>query len=167
MQHWYAVLSKPRQEAAAEANLVRQGYEVWLPKIESSRRRSGRWVDLVEPLFPRYLFIRLRRGEDDFSPIRSTRGVSNLVRVGLQPAVVPQMVVDRLRAAVDPRTGLLTPRGVPLKAGDRVEVMDGPCQGLEGVFHAASGAERVIVLLDILGRANRVTLSRRQILAVR
>ena len=165
MQQWYAVFSKPRQEAVAEVNLARQGFEVWLPKIQHSRHRAGRWVKLVEPLFPRYLFIRLRRGEDDFSPIRSTRGVSGLVRVGMQPATIPQAVLDRLQASVDQRTGLLVPRAMALEPGDRVEVVEGPCRGLEGIFQARSGADRVTILLDILGRANRVNLSRHQVIA--
>ena len=160
MRHWYAVYTKPRQEAVAEENLSRQGFHVWFPRALRSRRQRGRWRDLVEALFPRYLFIELDLERDNTAPIRSTLGVSCLVRRGDWPAVVPDVVIDGLQAAADAETGLhrLTP--LPLAKGDRVAVLEGPFQGLEGIFRAASGTERVTILLDILGGASPVSLSR-------
>jgi transcriptional antiterminator RfaH len=160
MRHWYAVYTKPRQEALAEEHLGRQGFHVWFPRALRSRRRRGRWRDLAEALFPRYLFIQLDLQRDNAAPIRSTLGVSGMVRRGDWPAVVPDAVIDGLQAAADPETGLhrLTPR--PLVRGDRVAVLEGPFQGLEGIFRAASGTERVTILLDILGGSSRVSLSR-------
>jgi hypothetical protein len=38
-----------------------------------------------------------------------------------------------------------------------VTVTHGPFAGLEGVFVAERGADRVLILLDILGKANRIT----------
>jgi len=167
MRKWYLVYSRPRQEQVAETNLQRQGYEVWLPRLRWSRRRSGHWAQLVEPVFPRYLLIRLDAGGDNFAPIRSTRGVSGLVRFGREPAVVPDLVVNRLRSAADPHSGLLLPELAELRGGDPVEVIEGPFQGLRGIFQAQSGEQRVLILLNILGQANRVTLSRHQVAAVR
>jgi len=167
MTKWYLVYSKPRQEKVSEVNLERQGYHVWLPRMRASRRRSGRWSEVIEPVFPRYLFIRLDAGGDNFSPIRSTRGVSGLVRIGIEPAVVPDAVVDRLRGVADPHNGLLLPELAKLRSGDTVEVVEGPFEGLRGIFQAKSGEERVLILLDVLGQANRVTLSSHQIAVVR
>jgi len=167
MTKWYLVYSKPRQENVAEINLDRQGYKVWLPRMQASRRRAGRWTEAIEPVFPRYLFVQLNAGGDNFSPIRFTRGVNGLVRIGMEPAVVADAVVDGLRGAADPRTGLLLPKLAELRIGDPVEITEGPFQGLQGIFLAKSGEERVLMLLDILGQANRVTLSRRQIAVVR
>lgn len=163
---WYLIYSKPRQEAVAEENLRRQGFECWLPQLSLQRRRRGRWVEAVEPLFPRYLFIHLRSGADNFAPIRSTRGVSGLVRIGIEPAQVPDPVVQALRRTLDPVSGLLTPTAQRLVPGNLVEVLDGPFEGLRGVFQVQSGDERVVILLDVLGRSNRVKLSRHQVLAL-
>ena len=165
-KRWYLVYTKPRQESVAEENLQRQGFDIWLPRLRLSRRRRGRWVDAVEPLFPRYLFIRLQAGGDDFAPIRSTRGVSGLVRIGMEPAQVPDPVVQALQQAADPDSGLLNPEASPLAQGDLVEVLEGPFEGLRGVFQLQSGDERVVILLDVLGQANREKLSRHQVRAL-
>ena len=165
-KNWYLVYTKPRQESIAEENLQRQGFDIWLPRLRLSRRRRRRWVDVVEPLFPRYLFIRLQAGSDDFAPIRSTRGVSGLVRVGMNPAQVPDSVVQALRQTADPENGLMNPEARRLARGDLVEVLEGPFEGLRGVFQLQSGNERVVILLDVLGRANRVKLSRHQVTAL-
>ena len=88
MNRWYAALCKPRQEMVAEANLANQGFAVYLPRLKNRHRRAGRWVDRVEPLFPRYLFVAAGLESQSLAPIRSTRGVSGLVRFGGQPATV-------------------------------------------------------------------------------
>src|SRR5450759_2270221 len=93
---WYAVCCKPRQEAVAEENLLRQGFHVYLPRIRIRQRRRGQWLDAVEVLFPRYIFIRIDPLRRTTAPVRSTRGVIGLVRFGGQPAVVPDSVMEAL-----------------------------------------------------------------------
>ena len=72
---WHAVLCKPRREALAEANLRNQGLEVYLPRMVGLRRRSGRWEQRIEPLFPRYLFLNEGDGGRGLASVRSTLGV--------------------------------------------------------------------------------------------
>ena len=43
MRQWYAVQSKPRQEHIAEAQLTRQRYTTYLPKIRHRKQRGGKW----------------------------------------------------------------------------------------------------------------------------
>ena len=45
-------------------------------------------MPVVEPVFPRYLFVRLDFGVTNLAPIRSTLGVSDLVRFGEQRALL-------------------------------------------------------------------------------
>jgi len=79
---WYVVATRPRQESVARDHLTRQGYSVLLPEISLKKRRQSRWVVVIEPLFPGYLFVQLAFGQDDTAPIRSTRGCRDLVRFG-------------------------------------------------------------------------------------
>ncbi len=159
---WYAVHSQPRKEAVALENLERQGFSSWLPRVARSVRKNGRWATKVEPLFARYLFVNLDVSQQDVSPIRSTLGCVGLVRQAGLPASVPVGVVEGLQALVDPETGLhqLSQLGAPtFKKGDRVRVLAGPFEGLEGIFQRPTAEARAMVLLQMLGSIASVRLN--------
>lgn len=158
MKHWYLVHTKPRQEKVAEYNLERQGYEVYLPLTQQPKRRNGHWTSVIEPLFPRYLFVRLQLGLEDFYPIRSTIGVRNLVRFAEEPAIVPDEIIVTLRHAADRATTLHRPHSKPFKQGDNVLIEEGPFAGLEGIFWVEKSQERVVILLEILGQRRHLTI---------
>ena len=159
-ERWYAVCCKPRQEAVAEENLLRQGFQVYLPRIRMRQRRRGAWIDAVEVLFPRYIFIRIDPLLRSTASVRSTRGAVGLVRFGGQPAVVPDAVMDALRQREDAASGMHEDKRPLFNAGDAVKLVDGPLAGMEAVFTEQDGDKRVIVLLELLGKANKVTVSR-------
>lgn len=159
MRAWYLVYSKARQERKALENLTRQGYTVYMPRVRTRRRIGSRMRPVVEPMFPRYLLIHLSDESDDWGPIRSTLGVSNLVRFGGVPARVPDALVDGLRARDDADGIQELPEPV-LEQGDRVHIVDGLMAGYEAIYCARSGSERVVVLLEIAQRSARITLRR-------
>jgi transcriptional antiterminator RfaH len=160
VERWYAVCCKPRQEVVAEENLQRQGFHVYLPRIRIRQRRRGQWIDAVEVLFPRYIFIRVDPLRRSTATVRSTRGVVGLVRFGGKPALVPDAVMDALLQREDAATGLHQDKRPQLSAGEPVKLVDGPLAGMEGIFTQHDGHKRVIVLLELLGKANKVTVSR-------
>ena len=157
---WYVVYCKPRQEAIAEENLLRQGFRVYLPRVRITRRRRGQWVDAVEPLFPRYIFIQIDPTRRSTAPVRSTRGAVGLVRFGGQLAVVPDEVIDVLLQREDPASGLHQDNRPLFCAGQPVKLLEGPLAGIEGIFAQEDGKERVTVLLELLGKINRISISR-------
>ena len=150
---WYLVQSKPRNEARALENLVRQGYETYLPLMEVERLQRGKLLKKMEPLFPRYLFLHLEEGNDNWGPIRSTLGVAGLVRFGQAYAVVSDEVMDAVRERTqDIKKSLF-------ESGDSVRVVSGPLLGLEGVFEIADGEQRSFVLLEFMQKQQRVSVS--------
>ncbi len=160
---WYAVSCKPRQEVTAETNLVRQRFEVYLPRVRVERLECGQRVDRVEPLFPRYLFVHADLLTQSVSSVRSTRGVLGMVRFGNVNAVVPDAVIAELMSAEDPKHGALIRTKHVMKWGDRVRVKSGPFEGLEGVYQESNGNKRATILLTLLGSINRVVVGREQI----
>ncbi len=167
MKHWYAVQTKPRQEAVAEANLQRQGFETYLPMLRRRKLRAGKWVQAVEPLFPRYLFIRADAREKSLAPVRSTTGVAALVRFGPLLRPVPDEVVNYLYQLEDPATHLREDDSWPHQPGDAVEVLEGPFAGLTGVFEMPLGEDRAMLLITLLGRDNRIPVDRNALSAAR
>ena len=159
---WYAVHARPRQEAVAELNLERQGYHTYLPKILLRKRRRDKWTRVVEPLFPRYLFIRVDPKQQSLAPVRSTLGVAALVRFGHLLRPVPDEIIACLKQAENPDTHQHHADQWPHQPGDEVRILEGPCAGLTGTFQALlqvpSGEDRALLLLDLLGRQNTITV---------
>ena len=157
---WYAVCCKPRQESVAEENLARQGFRVYLPRISIRKHTRGQWRNQIEALFPRYVFVQLDALLQSTTSIRSTRGAVGLVRFGGQAATVPDAVITRLLERQEKSSGLHIYRPDDFKRGEPVRMIDGPLAGIDGVFAEADGDLRVIVMLDFLGKANEVKVSR-------
>ncbi len=168
MLRWYLIHTKPSSESVALENLERQRYEVYLPRIVESVRRAERRYERIAPLFPRYLFLHLNEGQQALGPVASTVGVAGIVRFGTRYTVVPDQVVRELQARADPQSGLHRLNCEPtLAAGTAVRIRLGPFEGLEGVFERAAGADRVVVLLNLLGQTAPVCVSRQSILLSR
>lgn len=156
MSHWCAVQTHVRSEDKAAFHLRRQGYSVFLPK-HLKRRKHARRIDWVPaPLFPRYLFVAIDPEMTRWWSIRSTIGVSNLVCFGGLPAAVPSGIVDEIRARQDDKGLVKTHAGCGFTHGDRVRIIDGPLNDLEGLFDCPTDEERVIILLNLMGREVKV-----------
>jgi len=159
---WYLIFTRPRQERVAIENIERQGYGAFLPLMRNRKRREGRLADVVEPMFPRYLFVRLNTTTDNWRPIHSTRGVAAMVRFGTEPARLSDELVELLRGQTDEQGIRDIHRPAP-KPGDRVRIGAGPFEGFEGILHARSGKERVILLLEIASQISRIELDEKDI----
>ncbi len=165
-KRWYLVYCKPRQEGVAKRNLERQGFEIYLPVARQRRRRLGRPKMVIEPMFPRYLFIRLDSQNDDWGPIRSTLGVTALVRFGQFPTVVPDDLIHDLRQR-DDEEGIQQLPEYSYRPGESLRIADGVMAGFEGIYLARSAKDRVLVLLEILGQQARVELAQDTIEPIR
>lgn len=162
MKSWYLIFTKPRMESIAQENLERQHYQTYLPQVQTTKRLRGKYANVIEAMFPRYLFIHLDTVTDNWMPIRSTLGVSHLVRFGGLPAQVPDNLIEDLTADRD-ELGLNRIVTRELIAGDRVEILEGPMAGYTGVFEHATSTERVELLLKIVGNHTRVNIDRHSI----
>lgn len=159
MKRWYVVEALPKSEERAAINLERQGIPVYLPRYQK-RRRHARKVDLVPAvLFPGYLFVQLDVEAAPWRQVNGTFGCRQLVCDGDRPAPLPQGVVPELRARED-ATGFVQ-FGLPSEAfrrGDRVRITEGPLSERMGLVDSVTDAQRIVLLLDMLGRRVRVQL---------
>jgi len=152
MKLWYAVHTHPREEAQACAHLKRQGFEPFLP-CYLKRRSHARKVDLAPaPLFPRYLFVQLEIENPMWRVIRSTRGVVDLVRAGVDPVPVPDEAIEEIKRRRDAEGFVVLARGLGLKPGSPIRIDIGAFAGMEAIFQAERDEDRVVALLSMLGR---------------
>jgi transcriptional antiterminator RfaH len=152
VKQWYALRSKPKQEATAGTLLAQRDIEIYLPMVTDHRLPGKR--PAPTPFFPGYLFARLDPDMGETHLARFTCGVLQLVSYGDEPCPVPDDLIDLIRIRVD----RLSRRGwaSEFQRGDRVVITGGPFSGVEAVFEEQlSSTGRVQVLVQVLRRLCR------------
>ena len=163
---WLVIHTKARAEEEAAAQLANQGYQVFLPKVRERKRRNNRWQWVTGPLFPRYLFVDVTLGEKDVAPIRSTVGVASIVRFGQTMAQVSGDVIAYLMSHQDEEIGAVQDKST-YKPGDVVEILEGPFEGVNAVYQLKKGEDRVLVLIELLGRKSEVVVDEHSVRGVK
>jgi len=157
-REWYVAHTKPRQEAIAQDNLLRQTFDVYLPRLKILKCiRSRREITFV-PLFPRYLFFKPSRVNQSIAPVRCTFGVTSIVSFGGIPAVLHPYTLDEIRSFERIRNAADTMELSGLKPGSTVIVTSGPLARLHGLVDIVERG-RVTVLMRLLGEETKVKLS--------
>jgi transcription antitermination factor NusG len=154
MHPWFALWTRSRHEKAVYEQLTRKDVEAFLPTIH----RWSRWKDrkkLIEwPLFPGYCFARFT--PDESLPILRCAGVVSIVSFEGKPAPIPDAEIDGVRRLVESE---LQYDPCPfIKEGMRVEVVHGPLKGVYGRLVRKGSQSRLILSVDLIGRAVSVTL---------
>lgn len=162
-ESWFLLTTKPKSERRAVENLSSQNVEVYFPKVKKLKKRQGNKVILEEALFPNYIFVKLDNEKDNFNAIRSTRGVGNFVRFGLNYGKVSTKFISQLSSDLNNKSELTNLETLTnLSKGDELVISKGPLTGLKGIYQCKDGLERSILLLNILGKENEVIIENDQ-----
>jgi transcriptional antiterminator RfaH len=162
---WYAIRTQANKETLARLHYERQGYTVYLPLVRTTRTHARKREEVLRPLFPGYLFLQLDPHTCNWVTISSTRGAVGPVQFGPHFPPVPDGVIDclRERAGHDgflSRTELQRQR---YKQGDKVEVFLGEGEPVKAIIDSFCGDDQVRVLLEMLQRQLKTTLSQDRI----
>ena len=122
---WYVVQTQVNAEAKAARNLVRQGFEIYLPRYLKRRSHARKIDKIAAPLFPRYMFVRIDMATQRWRSIQSTFGVSRLVCNGADPAPVAQHVLMSLKAREDENGYVKLDQRPKFALGEKVRVLAG------------------------------------------
>lgn len=157
---WYCVYTKAGQEELVCRMLSGQPeIEVFNPLVRRRRYLRGRMEEVIEELFPCYIFARFELSKF-YWMIKYTRGVRRLAgdRSG-NPYVVEDGLIDLLRSRV--KDGYIKIEPPEFTPGERVKIMEGPLKGLTGIFYKGlKPCERVLILLNTLSYQVRVEIDR-------
>lgn len=162
--NWYCIHTKPKKEKLVEHYLQNElGLETYYPRLK--RKKTIRRVrrEVLEPLFPRYLFCRLDLA-GSYRAVTYGRDVIGVVSTGNRPTEVSDQTISQIRDWAGTEGDIITLEPKPIKTGDRIRITDGPMQGLEAVFmRETSQEERVSILLDLMESQAKVEIDRNQI----
>ena len=157
MKKWYLIKTQSRQENTAIINLENQEYTTYYPIVKINKKNVA--------LFPGYVFIYLDKHNENWSPIRSSKGVINFVRFGLNFAQVPESIIEYIRlnqANSEEKLKKLS----KFKEGDKVQIMDGIFKNCIAIFKSYKSEERIILLMKVLGQQQAINIKQELIIAL-
>ena len=157
MKNWYLIKTKSRQEHVAIKNLENQDYSTYCPTVTIKNKHVV--------LFPGYLFIYLDKENENWLPIRSTKGVLNFVRFGLNFAQVPDDIIEYIRVNQANSEEKLKKLN-KFKEGDKVQITDGVFKNCVAIFKSSKPQERVVVLMNIIGQQQSVTIKQESVIGL-
>lgn len=144
--NWIVVQTKSNNESKARVNLIRQGYEVFYPKIKKSKYTFSKVKKYIKPLFPGYIFVNLRKNQNWIS-INSTFGVKGILKFGEKIYILSNDVLKNIKLKCNNEEICnLT----MFKKGDNVRIVNEKFTNLNAIFSEYIDEKRSFVLIDLL-----------------
>jgi transcription antitermination factor NusG len=151
---WCAVYTRHQHEKVVEEILLAKGFEVFLPLYETTRRWKDRRKILSLPLFPCYVFV--RGGSNRRLQILTTPGVHMILSHGEREAAIPEDEIRAIRSTVE-GSYRIEPHPF-LKCGERVRVVRGTMEGVEGVLIRKKNWFRLVLSVEMLAQSVAVEI---------
>jgi transcription antitermination factor NusG len=133
--HWHVVTVLPGKERAAADDLSERCFGIYLPESEHTEIRRGRKIELKRLMIPGYVFVFVWDVDRHIDRIRACDGVRGLLFMDGRVVIVPDMLINRIRArenAERPLKGLTT-SSEPAKKAKRcwrkTRKVDGKAEG--------------------------------------
>jgi transcriptional antiterminator RfaH len=144
---WHVIYTKAKKEDSIAFRLQNIGIEVLNPKIKFKKFKRSRLVEVIEPLFPCYIFASFEK--DKYAHlITYTRGVRYIVGK-TNPVVVQDEIINTIKQGMENNIVVVKP--FRFAKGDKVLIKDGPFKDFYGIFEKElKGPERVMILLNAI-----------------
>ena len=145
---WYAVYTLPNNEKSLVKHLNIRQIESFLPTWESARTWKNRQrVKIVQPLFPSYLFVRIRDMER--SKVLQSPGALRIIGNCQGPLSISEPEIEFLRSdfcrqRVEPYRELVV--------GKKVRIKSGPMQGIQGTLVQKRNSMRFVVSIEMINQ---------------
>jgi transcription antitermination factor NusG len=151
---WWALYTRHQHEKVVAEMLESKGFEVFLPLYESLRRWKDRSKYISMPLFPCYVFV--RGGLDRRLQVVSTPGVHMILFYGEDVAIIPDAEIESIRRTIEVSGGV-EPHPY-LKCGERVRVIRGSMEGVEGILVRKKNQCRLVLSVSMLAHSVSVEI---------
>jgi len=142
--------------------LESKGFEAFFPSYESVRKWKDRRKVISSPLFPCYVFV--RGAIERRLPVLTTPGVHMLITSGEQVATVPEQEIEAIRRTVQAQIGVEPHPFV--RCGERVRVVRGSLEGVEGVLARKKNLYRLILSVEMLAQSVAVEIDAQDVVPV-
>ena len=154
---WSVIHTKVSRELSTAMGITGLGFPTFYPLHRRQRVHNHRIEHIIGPLFPRYIFVQFDRDRDEWGELLTIKGVVDILRTcDGKPCILRSEVMDAMKSRLDASPETIQADPV-YKTGQRVRIMDGVLEGLEGLFEG-SAQQRTCALLEIMGRRVKVPM---------
>lgn len=150
---WWALRVASNRERSVQAALSRAGLGSFLPAYQARVEWSDRTKTVERLLFPGYIFASLELVE--LPAALHLGGVVSVLPSNLRPAAVTETEIENVRLAL---LSSLPVEPAPIAVGECVTVKRGPLRGVSGIVTKTATGFRLVVNVEMLGRALAVKL---------
>ena len=160
---WFCLRAQPKHEHIAASHLRQiEGIDVFNPRMRFTRNTRLGPVTVTESMFPNYLFARFD-WELMLNRVHYSPGVSGVVHFGIKWPTVPDAAIEEIRRVIGAEgVHVISNEVAP---GDEIHVSGGVFHGLEAIVSKVMpGKDRVLVLMDFLGRQTVVEVEAHSII---
>ena len=98
--HWYAVHTRSCCERRVADDVAAAGYETFWPFTQERRRWADRIKILDVPLYPGYVFVRMRDEAADRHTVTGVRGVVRILGSGPEIEAIPDEEIAAVRRSL-------------------------------------------------------------------
>ena len=144
---WWVAHTKSRNEKALAWQMQKNDINYFLPLTEKVYKKSRRVFRSMLPLFSGYVFF--CGSEKDRLEILKTNRIANLIKVENQELFVSEL--EPIEKALT--SGFALEAHNYIKQGQHCRVIAGPLIGIEGIVTKTQSGTRLVLQVDILGRA--------------
>ena len=155
--NWYLLQTKPNAHFAALNHLKRQGFDVFLPLIKKTTKKSGKFVNKTIPLFPGYLFMGTSIHPTPWKSVNGTRGISKAVTLDGAYRPVNTFIIEGLRNRCDEQS--IFQQLTEIVSGDRIKIQKGPFAEFICTVDQIKDDQRAWVLIDLMQQQTRAEVS--------
>ncbi len=154
---WYAVHVRSRHEFQVADRLAMKNIEVFLPKVERTRKWKDRKKQISFPLFPGYIFVHTTKATQSLLSVLKIKGVVRLICTlpGI-PDPIPDEQIQSLIKLVENKEAL-DPYPY-LNEGQRVVIKNGPLYGVEGILVEKLDKQLLVLSVDVLRQGVALTI---------
>lgn len=164
--HWYVLRVTYQRELSTQEQLNKMGINNFVPTLKIRKRNSqGRFYWIREVAVHNYVFVQTSKQMIDrlkHQTLPHLRYIMRNVNGERRIMTVPEREMQNFIAVAgnaEEHIRFLPPEEVMLAEGDRVRILGGPLEGVEGNLIKTSKGKRTAVVIRIEGIAAVVTTS--------
>ncbi len=155
MKRWFALYVQPRKEKVVEKELLKIGYEVYLPLKQELRQWKDRKKLIEVPLIPSYVFMNIE--EREMWDIVRINGCVKFIWFNGKPCPIPDNQIDSIKLLLEKKVEI-EQTSINPSSGDLVKIIEGDFIGLVGVFLHKKGKNNFAVRISSLGIDLTITI---------